>query len=94
MMDMDFVNDPIDTGLIFDPNGFHGLAINDWLSNLGTSFTDWVDSWSSHSGFSNDVIVGFRLYANQPVEIDARNFAADVLARLEDKGVVKKGNKG
>ena len=58
MMDMDFVNDPIDTGLIFDPNGFHGFAINDWLSNLGTSFTDWVDSWSSHSGFSNDVIVG------------------------------------
>lgn len=58
MMDMDFVNDPIDTGLIFDPNGFHGLAIGDWLSNLGTSFTDWVDSWSSHSGFSNDVIVG------------------------------------
>ena len=32
--------------------------------------------------------VGFRLYANQPVEIDARNFAADVLARLEDKGIV------
>ena len=32
--------------------------------------------------------VGFRLYANQPVEIDARNFASDVLARLESKGVV------
>lgn len=38
--------------------------------------------------------VGFRLYANQPVEIDARNFAADVLARLEDKGVINKENKG
>lgn len=32
--------------------------------------------------------VGFRLYANQPVEIDARNFASDVLARLEGKGIV------
>lgn len=33
--------------------------------------------------------VGFRLYANQPVEIDARNFASDVLARLEAKGIVE-----
>lgn len=32
--------------------------------------------------------VGFRLYANQPVEIDARNFASDVLGRLEGKGIV------
>ena len=32
--------------------------------------------------------VGFRLYANQPVEIDARNFASDVLSRLEVKGIV------
>ena len=32
--------------------------------------------------------VGFRLYANQPVEIDARNFASDVLVRLEGKGIV------
>lgn len=32
--------------------------------------------------------VGFRLYANQPVEIDAKNFASDVLARLEVKGIV------
>lgn len=32
--------------------------------------------------------VGFRLYANQPVEIDARNFASDVLTRLETKGIV------
>jgi len=30
----------------------------------------------------------FRLYYYQPVEIDARNFAADVLSRLEDKGMV------
>lgn len=32
--------------------------------------------------------VGFRLYANQPVEIDARNFASDVMLRLEKKGLV------
>lgn len=32
--------------------------------------------------------VGFRLYANQPVEIDARNFASDVLRRLENKGIL------
>lgn len=32
--------------------------------------------------------VDFRLYYYQPVEIDARNFAADVLTRLEEKGLV------
>lgn len=35
--------------------------------------------------------VGFRLYANQPVEIDARNFASDVMLRLEKKGLVSSG---
>lgn len=29
--------------------------------------------------------VGFRLYANQPVEIDARKFASDVILGLEEK---------
>lgn len=32
--------------------------------------------------------VDFRLYYYQPVEIDARNFANDVLAKLEDRGFV------
>ena len=32
--------------------------------------------------------VDFRLYYYQPVEIDARNFAADVMSRLEEKGIV------
>lgn len=32
--------------------------------------------------------VDYRLYYYQPVEIDARNFAADVLSRLEKKGVL------
>jgi hypothetical protein len=32
--------------------------------------------------------VDFRLYYYQPVEIDARNFAADVMKRLESKGIV------
>ena len=32
--------------------------------------------------------VDFRLYYYQPVEIDARNFAYDVLTRLEEKGLV------
>lgn len=33
--------------------------------------------------------VDFRLYYYQPVEIDARNFAADVMSRLEEKGIVE-----
>lgn len=32
--------------------------------------------------------VDFRLYYYQPVEIDARNFAADVMKKLEAKGIV------
>lgn len=36
--------------------------------------------------------VGYRLYAYQPVEIDARNFASDVLSRLENKGIIKSEN--
>lgn len=32
--------------------------------------------------------VDFRLYYYQPVEIDARNFAEDVMSRLEEKGIV------
>lgn len=34
------------------------------------------------------VDVGYRLYANQPVEIDARNFASEVLHKLESKSVI------
>ncbi len=34
------------------------------------------------------VDVGYRLYANQPVEIDARNFASEVLHKLESKGII------
>ena len=33
--------------------------------------------------------VGFRLYYYQPVEIDARNFAADVMLKLKQKGFFK-----
>lgn len=32
--------------------------------------------------------VDFRLYYYQPVEIDARNFADDVIKRLEEKGAL------
>jgi len=32
--------------------------------------------------------VDFRLYYYQPVEIDARNFSADVMSQLEEKGIV------
>lgn len=32
--------------------------------------------------------VDYRLYYYQPVETDARNFAADVMSRLEEKGIV------
>lgn len=34
--------------------------------------------------------IDFRLYYYQPVEIDARNFAKDILTRLESKGLVCK----
>lgn len=37
--------------------------------------------------------VDFRLYYYQPVEIDARNFAADVLSILEERGFVCKQTK-
>lgn len=36
--------------------------------------------------------VGYRLYANQPVEIDARNFASEVLRKLEGKGIAISDN--
>lgn len=39
-----------------------------------------------HDGTIHDV--DYRLYYYQPVEIDARNFAHDVLTKLEDKGLV------
>lgn len=39
-----------------------------------------------HDGTIHDV--DYRLYYYQPVEIDARNFAHDVLAKLEEKGLV------
>lgn len=32
---------------------------------------------------------GFKLYADQPVETDARNFTSDVLVRLEERGYIK-----
>lgn len=56
-MDMDFVCDANGIDHIYYPNDFHGLAMGDWLNNLGSTFTDWVDSWGLHSGFSNDAIV-------------------------------------
>lgn len=39
-----------------------------------------------HNGHIKDA--DFRLYYYQPVEIDARNFAADVMKQLEAKGIV------
>ena len=39
-----------------------------------------------HDGSIHDV--DYRLYYYQPVEIDARNFASEVLSKLEEKGVV------
>lgn len=35
-----------------------------------------------------DTMDDYRLYYYQPVEIDARNFASDIMAKLEEKGVV------
>lgn len=34
--------------------------------------------------------VDYRLYYYQPVEIDARNFASNIMKRLEDRGIVAK----
>ena len=58
-----------------------------------------VDSWAETMeggkwGYWGDCSteLGWRLYEQQSIEIDARNFAADVVSKLEDAGDGKRGS--
>jgi hypothetical protein len=69
-------------------------CIHDSLSVVNTWRENFYDpKYKYYSGSSVVVIgpnqigdVGYRLYYYQPVEIDARNFASDVMLKLKQKG--------
>lgn len=69
-------------------------CVHDSLSEVNTWRENFYDpKYKYYSGNTLVVIgpnkvgdVGFRLYYYQPVEIDARNFAADVMLKLKNKG--------
>ena len=69
-----------------------GAEVETWRENFYNPEYQYY-----HSGTQKIIIpyndgtihdVDYRLYYYQPIEIDARNFAADVLSRLEEKGIV------
>lgn len=69
-------------------------CVHDSLSEVNTWRENFYDpQYRYYSGNTLVVIgpnkiwnVGYRLYYYQPVEIDARNFAADVMLKLKNKG--------
>ena len=69
-------------------------CVHDSLSEVNTWRENFYDpQYRYYSGNTLVVIgpnkvgnVGYRLYYYQPVEIDARNFAADVMFKLKNKG--------
>lgn len=69
-------------------------CVHDSLSEVNTWRENFYDpKYKYYNGSSVVVIgpdkvgnVGFRLYYYQPVEIDARNFASDVMLKLKNKG--------
>lgn len=71
-------------------------CVHDSLSEVNTWRENFYDpKYKYYSGNTLVVIgpnkvgdVGFRLYYYQPVEIDARNFAADVMLKLQNKGFI------
>ena len=69
-----------------------GSEVETWRENFYNPEYKYYHSGSQkvlipyHDGTIHDV--DYRLYYYQPVEIDARNFAHDVLAKLEEKGFV------
>lgn len=69
-----------------------GSEVNTWAENFYNPEYQYYQSGNQkvwipyHDGSVHDV--DFRLYYYQPVEIDARNFAADVMTKLEEKGIV------
>lgn len=73
--------------------------IHESMSEVKTWYENFYDPEYKyyHSGSQKVLIpyddgtihdVDYRLYYYQPVEIDARNFASDVMKRLEEKGIV------
>ena len=69
-----------------------GAEVETWRENFYDSQYQYYRSTGQrivipyNDGSLHDV--DFRLYYYQPVEIDARNFADDVMKRLEEKGIV------
>lgn len=71
-------------------------CVHDSLSEVNTWRENFYDpQYRYYSGNTLVVIgpnkvgnVGYRLYYYQPVEIDARNFAADVMLKLKNKGFI------
>ncbi len=71
-------------------------CIHDSLSEVNTWRENFYDpKYKYYSGSSVVVIgpnkigdVGYRLYYYQPVEIDARNFASEVMLKLKQKGFI------
>ena len=69
-----------------------GSEVMTWAENFYNPYYQYYTSGKKkifipyHDGTTHDV--DYRLYYYQPVEIDARNFAADILSKLEENGVV------
>ena len=69
-----------------------GSEVMTWAENFYNPEYQYYQSGTQkilipyHDGSIHDV--DYRLYYYQPVEIDARNFASEVLSKLEAKGVV------
>lgn len=69
-----------------------GAQVQSWRENFYDSKYEYYQSQGqkiyipSSDGYKT--MSDFRLYYYQPVEIDARNFASDVMSKLEEKGVI------
>lgn len=83
-------NDPADHKECLDTILHEGRhAYQDYNLNIREVHTadyevrDWKDNLEGY-GYQDVQTCGFEAYANQPVEADARDFAADVLSQLEN----------
>lgn len=69
-----------------------GSQVQSWRENFYNPKYEYYQSQGQKiyipTSEGYDTMDDFRLYYYQPVEIDARNFASDVMAKLEAKGVV------
>lgn len=69
-----------------------GSQVQSWRENFYNPQYEYYQSQGQKiyipTSEGYDTMDDYRLYYYQPVEIDARNFASDVMAKLEAKGVV------